>query len=321
VSITSLLSTGNGEDEAVDLRSWGSRRLRDDELLWVDVTAPDADEASLVRSTLRLSDRAAAALEVEDAAADAAVHDDAIEVVVIALSGEADPEPIPLRILTGGGWVITAHPRPIAFLDEHREEIQDQREVGRITSVEFLAAVLDWHIKSFFEAARQLEDEVDRLDEAALRDLGSSRDLLARMVAMRRRIARVRRILAPHREVLSEIIGPDFLPEGDRHAADAFAMVATRLDRATDAVAHAREMLIGTFDIHMTRTAQRTNDTMRLLTLASVVLLPSVVLAGIMGMNFRVPLFEQPNLFYLVIGIMVVMAIATLAVARWRRWL
>ena len=63
-------------------------------------------------------------------------------------------------------------------------------------------------------------------------------------------------------------------------------------------------MLIGTFDVHMTRTAQRTNDTMRLLTLASVMLLPSVVLAGVMGMNFKVGLFEDPNLFWVVIGIM-----------------
>jgi magnesium transporter len=75
------------------------------------------------------------------------------------------------------------------------------------------------------------------------------------------------------------------------------------------------------FDVHMTRTAQRTNETMRLLTLASVILLPSVVLAGIMGMNFKVWLFEQPNLFWVVIGLMIAMAAATVGVARWRGWL
>ena len=52
-------------------------------------------------------------------------------------------------------------------------------------------------------------------------------------------------------------------------------------------------MLIGTFDVHMTRTAQRTNDIVRVLTWTSVILLPAVVLAGIMGMNFKVPLFDQ----------------------------
>jgi magnesium transporter len=71
----------------------------------------------------------------------------------------------------------------------------------------------------------------------------------------------------------------------------------------------------------MTRTAQRTNDIMRVLTLVSVVLLPSVVLAGVMGMNFRVGLFENPDLFWVVIGLMGLMALSTLVWARWRGWL
>jgi Mg2+ and Co2+ transporter CorA len=71
----------------------------------------------------------------------------------------------------------------------------------------------------------------------------------------------------------------------------------------------------------MTRTAQRTNDVMRLLTLASVVLLPAVVIAGVMGMNFKVPIFDNPAFFWVVIGVMLALAATTILVARWRRWL
>jgi Mg2+ and Co2+ transporter CorA len=45
------------------------------------------------------------------------------------------------------------------------------------------------------------------------------------------------------------------------------------------------------------------------------------VVAGIMGMNFRVDLFDRTELFWVVIGFMVVMAATTLLVARWRHWL
>ncbi|HET9416701.1 MAG TPA: CorA family divalent cation transporter, partial [Candidatus Limnocylindria bacterium] len=65
----------------------------------------------------------------------------------------------------------------------------------------------------------------------------------------------------------------------------------------------------------------RTNDVMKVLTVASVILLPSAVIAGIMGMNFDVGVFDDPNNFYIVIGAMVVLAMSTLAIARWRRWL
>ncbi|MGH2384862.1 MAG: CorA family divalent cation transporter, partial [Candidatus Limnocylindria bacterium] len=146
-------------------------------------------------------------------------------------------------------------------------------------------------------------------------------DLLQELVQMRRRIARVRRIAGMHREVFAELERPDFLTDLQEREAKALDHVTERLERASEAVAHVREMLIGTFDVHMTRTAQRTNDIMRVLTWASVILLPSVVLAGIMGMNFNVPIFDNPALFFVVIGFMVVMAAVTLVAARWRGWL
>jgi hypothetical protein len=50
-----------------------------------------------------------------------------------------------------------------------------------------------------------------------------------------------------------------------------------------------REMVMGSFELVTTQTAQRTNDIMKRLTLISAVLLPAVVLAGVFGMNFHPP--------------------------------
>jgi magnesium transporter len=128
--------------------------------------------------------------------------------------------------------------------------------------------------------------------------------------------------VASHREVFAELTRPDFLPrESAREAGDAFERLNAKLELALGAMSNVREMLIGTFDVHMTRLAQRTNDVMRVLTLASVVLLPSVVIAGIMGMNFKVAIFDNPNLFWVVIGLMVSLAVGAMALARWRGWL
>ena len=87
------------------------------------------------------------------------------------------------------------------------------------------------------------------------------------------------------------------------------------------AVEGLREGLIGTFDIHMGRVSQRANDVMRTLTLLSAVLLPAVVLAGIMGMNFPMGFFQDQNLFWAVLGGMATMAVVILGIARWRNWI
>jgi magnesium transporter len=318
VSIEALLSRSDGTDETIDLGRWQSRQIARDELLWIDAQSPDAEEVAIIRRAVGLGDRASESLGIARDRPTATVFDGAVEVVVLALPDDDDDEPVALHIILGDEWVVTRHADPLPFLDDHRERIRDQRDVGQLTPVQFLVSVLDWHIDRFLHAAEELEREVEELDDAALR---REEDLLSSLVRMRRRIARVRRILGMHREVFAEMIRPDFIADMEKGDARALEHVNGRLERAIQALAQVREMLMGTFDIHMTRTAQRTNDIMRVLTLASVVLLPSVVLAGIMGMNFKVGLFDEPNLFWLVVAAMVAMAVGALGVARWRGWL
>jgi magnesium transporter len=319
MSVRTVLSRGDGSDVTVDLNTWRPRKIRDSELLWIDVQAPTDDECALVASALSLQAGTLELLTNGAGTPDGHVLDDGVLVTVHTLREDVIQAPIVLHILIGQDWAVTWHPEPIAFLDDHHERMQDQREVGRLTPVLLLVAMLDWHLDTFYAAADHLEHDVDELDEVALR--GDEKNILGQLVDMRRRIARVRRLLNSHRDMYSEVGRPDFMPEIDEREAGALASLIHRLERATDTVANAREMLIGTFDVHMTRTAQRTNDIMRLLTWVSVTLLPAAALAGVMGMNFQVSLFENPNLFWVVVASMVLFACTTLIVARRRDWL
>jgi Mg2+ and Co2+ transporter CorA len=57
------------------------------------------------------------------------------------------------------------------------------------------------------------------------------------------------------------------------------------------------------------------------MTLASVLLLPGALIAGVLGMNFEVGLFEHAGLFWVVVALIVAMAAATVAAARARSWI
>jgi len=61
--------------------------------------------------------------------------------------------------------------------------------------------------------------------------------------------------------------------------------------------------------------------TAKLLTLVTVILLPATLLAGVMGMNFKVGLFEHAWLFWVVVGTMLLIAALVLSLARVRRWI
>ncbi|HEX2152490.1 MAG TPA: CorA family divalent cation transporter [Acidimicrobiia bacterium] len=73
-----------------------------------------------------------------------------------------------------------------------------------------------------------------------------------------------------------------------------YQRLAERLERALDAVDTTREMVVGSFDIFMTRTAQETNDIMKRLTIISVLLLPGGGDRGDHGDELRSVLPRHP---------------------------
>ncbi len=99
----------------------------------------------------------------------------------------------------------------------------------------------------------------------------------------------------PNRDALSPIVRPDF--EVHEDLVRAWPGTIDRLERAIDGVDKTRELLVGSFDIYLGRSAQRSNDVMKTLTLVSAIALPAIVLAGIMGMNFKLPFFDERDQF------------------------
>ena len=218
--------------------------------------------------------------------------------------------------------VITSHRKPIKFLDDMDDRIETDTTFGLLDASTFITSLLGAAVTSYFTAVDAIEDDVDVLDSKSLRDDGRHQ-LLDDLVVVRRRIARLRRVLTDHRQLFASLAGAELATLTDNpDSAPAFKAVAERFDSAIGAVEDSREVLIGSFDVYMTRTAQRTNDIMKVLALATVVLLPGSVVAGLLGMNVIVPLpDDNPMSFWIVVTGVVVFAVSILLIARARRWL
>jgi Mg2+ and Co2+ transporter CorA len=222
-----------------------------------------------------------------------------------------------IDLVAGRHWVITVHDREVEAFEAFLEEIQGDTRIGDLDAAAFMAALVDSQLSSYFRVVEGIEREIDLLDERALQS--GNGHLLGDFVRIRRRLAVLRRTLAPHREAFAPLARPDF--QLHEELGSVWPGLVDRLERTLDAVENVRDLLVGSFDIHMGRLAQRTNEVMKVLTILSAVLLPSVVLAGVMGMNFKLSFFDEPGNVWLVIGAMAVMSIAILGIARWRRWI
>jgi Mg2+ and Co2+ transporter CorA len=301
------------EDPADLPRDPGKRAL-----LWVDAERDDPDLASGL-AALGL-EAAEERLRDGDGAGVARI-DDVVHVTVLGLTtADEDEEPRPARVdvLARGNAVLTVRDDDVAGLGELVELVEGRSELGALNAATFTALLIEGLVGAFFAATDDVEHDIDELDDRALR-ASADRSFARELTLLRRRIALLRRTLVPNRGVVAALARPELglVPEGP----DPWPGVLERLERAIDAVENARELLLGSFDLVMTRTAQRTNDVVRVLTVVSVTLLPASVLAGIFGMNFPSPLFESGDLFIVAVGFIVGVSATILLIALWRRWL
>lgn len=223
-----------------------------------------------------------------------------------------------IDVIAAPNLVLTVHEGPVAALQRFRDGLEGDTRLGSVTAADLMSALVDEVLVGYYLVAELVERQIDDLDARALRGRHGD-DILAAMVELRHRIGILRRVLAPHRDAFSALGLPEL--GVDEAIGRPWPGLVDRLEGAMQAVESLRTGLLGTFDIHMGRVTQRANDVMRALTLLSAVLLPSVVLAGIMGMNFSVGFFEEPTNFWLVVAAMAGLAVTVLAIARLRRWL
>ena len=198
------------------------------------------------------------------------------------------------------------------------DTLDGETRLGALDAGDLLSSLVDEVIVGYFRLAEMIEREIDDLDQRALHARHGD-DVLGAIVSIRRRIGLIRRTLAPHREALATLARPELRVE--ETVGQPWPGLVDRLEGALAAIDGLRDSLLGTYDVHMGRVSQRANDVMKTLTLLSAILLPAVVLAGIMGMNFKLSFFDDATNFFIVLGVMAAMAAAILGVTRWRGWI
>ncbi len=319
MTIRAVLYDANGDDRSVDLLADVEPKVDEEQLLWVDVDGRDVDELGVAARALGLGQETVRRLSTEDRSARLHRFQDRIVLRLGAVdTDDAEARRHELAMVIARNHVLTVHDGSLGAIDEFRSGVRQERELGRLDAAAFAVGMIDAVLTIYFRSVESIERDIDALDELAVR-AKSDATFLNKVLVLRRRIARLRRTLVPNREALAPLSRPDFELRSD--IGSIWPGVLDRLERAIDAVENSRELLVGSFDLYLGRSSQRTNDVMKVLTLLSAILLPAVVLAGIMGMNFKVGFFDNTANFYVVLGAMLAFAFVILAVARWRRWI
>ncbi len=320
--VRAYLYDATATDKEVALTPQVIADLHDQQLLWVDLSEFEENELRQVALLLNLTrDSLATLLQAEhrprldNYGRYSQFNINTIEAV------DGKYRVVEVDFVLSANLIVTVHRKPAAFLMSFDGRVKGDSDLGELNAPAFLASLLDWHVSSYFRLVEELQKEIDLIDAHALKPR-HTRDLLSELAKLRQKVAFVRRILTPHREVYAAMARPDFHSVAESPSEVTFRSLAERLDRAIEAIENARESLVGSFDMFTTQTTLRTNEAIKVLTLVSFIWFPASVIVGIAALLLKTPVnpLTTPGFWVMLVCIGLI-GLLTLALARWRNWI
>lgn len=320
-SVRAWLYDAGGTDCEVAIERAHPERLKRAQLLWVDVARLDRAAEQAIKACFGIEPRLLARITDDNRKVVLDNYGDYFALsVLLAPDDERDAQRC--SFIIGRNWLVTlskeASPELVA---DFRRQDKGETRIGRLTSTQLLAALLDWHLAAFFTKVSTIEARVDRLDEKILHEKAQGQ-ILRDMVAIRRSISALRRILSEQRPVFYALARPDIAALLPDETNDAFHRLGERLERAIDEVERTRDVLVGSFDLFTSLSAQTTNELVKALTFATVVIGVFAAVAGLLGMNFEMALFKTGTTgFLFVVATLSILSGAALFFAKRRGWI
>jgi Mg2+ and Co2+ transporter CorA len=339
--LTAILYDAEGPDRAVGLHEVDVLKLGAKDLLWIDVTKPDAEMLKRLQDLFSIPVSAATPPSRKERPF-LENHGSHFRFSVDAAPGHRSPgngtsgeptlvdtdegsRPVPgsvrINFLVSQRWLVTLHEAEVPYLERFQAQDEAETSIGRLTGQMLAADLLDWHLGDYFQEVSRIEATVDLLDERVLRET-ATRSLLHRMVKLRKRVSKLRALLVAQRDIFYGLSRPDFVLVTDSGAAPFYEALVQRFQRALDEVERSRDVVVESFELFTLRTSQQTNDLVKVLTLLTAIVGFCAAIAGLMGMNFKLAFFDTGMTgFTIVTGALLIVAICAVVVARHRHWI
>jgi magnesium transporter len=230
--------------------------------------------------------------------------------------------PAELDVFIGPDYVVTLPEEPIVPLPAMWERVQqqpDEREAmfeggsGRL-----LYEILDRCVDAGFPMLGQLGRKLRRLEDDIFE--GRSREIVRDISTTKQEIINFRAVIRPQRSVFRALERAKqgyFGDELDVYFDD----LTDASERIWDVLENFKEIGEALESSNESVLSHRLNDVLRVLTAASVVLLPLTLIASIWGMNVPVPGEGAGGTFWIIMGVMAALLIGMVLYFRRRGWL
>ena len=205
----------------------------------------------------------------------------------------------------GPNYLVTVHDgqrRSIAHVTELCERTSHILAEGPVA---LLHRIVDTMVDHYRPEADELEDRLEEIEKAVIES--SHEGLMADILAVKRDISMLRRIVVPQRDAVGRLARREF-EIINQEMAYRFRDVYDQFARIADDAIVFQDRVTGILDAHLASVSNRLADVSRLLAVIATLFGPLTVITGLFGMNVPLPSLVGGSAmhFWEILGVMFV---------------
>lgn len=225
-----------------------------------------------------------------------------------------------ITLCAGPGYVVSFQEDETDLFASVRNRIRQEESRIRKRSADYLLYALADNITDhYFTVLEQVEDEIERIEARIIED--PQETAKSEIHWLKRQLQKARKTIFPLKEAIGKFSRSDnalidpktsiFLQDLYDHAI-----------QVSDTVEGHRDFLYNLQDLYNSEVSFKMNQTVQVLTVVSAIFIPLTFLCGVYGMNFvNMPELSNPDGYYILWAVMILLSILCLLYFRRKRWL
>jgi magnesium transporter len=229
-----------------------------------------------------------------------------------------------LDLFVGPDYLITIPNEPLQAVEYLFERCRSNEELRDSLFSKgpgyLLYKIVDDCVDASFPMLRKMGNKLERIEEDIFEERSGSAEIVRDISNVKQEIINFRKIVRPQRSAFR-----DLERNKARYIAEDldiyFDDINDASERVWDMLENYKEVVEGLESTNESAIAHRTNETFRVLTAISVIVLPLTLVASIWGMNVHVPGENASTAFWAIMVFMVVLLGGMVVYFRRRGWL
>ena len=232
--------------------------------------------------------------------------------------GQETEDMVAIRMLICDKIIFTLRNRRVMAMQDMKERID--KDQGPDTKGEFICMAAESIANRMGDTIEDLEEIIDQIESVTNENENTWPELVSRITELRRMSIRLRRYIAPQRDILHRLTSEKakWISENDKIQ---LKEIAERTARFVEDIDSARERAAVTLEELNTRLSNRMNKAVYILSIITAVFLPLGLLTGLLGINVGgIPGSEFKWAFTLVTAMIVCIAVGLILWFKRLRW-